>query len=370
MEKNNELAKFQRQNSSTITDQGTEETCYAHACSRVILNFIRRIIPDEFYPLEENDGCGNIEINTGDLGAEKYIENVFDFSMNCNEKNKKNILLFAYIFTVIKKNFGCKGESVITVLRWFRKSFENPLKKIFSNLGNFFDTSTNKKFFNNFRNFNDEKYEIVEKLLKKFKTEMTLKELRISEYEKKLDNDDIGLIKFILDEQLYIALTGTGHAVTAIGYEEKNGDFFIIIKNSWGNKTYDNFFFGLPYKDGKLRVNIDTLTYKRKIDTFYFLLPQNTNHTNPPRSEVLDEKDKEYRTKFYEAKAKLTNCETNEDCKFFDKIGICNLHEKRCYFDSKEGGKKKKTKKRKESKNKRKAKKNSKSQKNVKRKNV
>jgi hypothetical protein len=86
---NNELAKFQRQNSSTITNQGTEETCYAHACSRVILNFIRRIIPDEFYPLEENDGCGNIEINTGDLEAEKYIKNVFDFSMNCSEKNKK-----------------------------------------------------------------------------------------------------------------------------------------------------------------------------------------------------------------------------------------------------------------------------------------
>jgi hypothetical protein len=276
--------------------------------------------------------------------------------------------LFAYIFTVIKNFFGCKGERIIIVLRWFRKSFENPLKKNFSDLArNFFDTSTNKEFFNNFLNFNDKKYEIIEKLLEKFKTEMTLKELGISEYEKELDNDDdIGLIKFILDEQLYIVLTGNEHAVTAIGYEETNEDFVIILKNSWGNTTYDKFF-GLPNKDGKLRINIDALTYRRKIDTFYFLLPQNTN---PPRSEVLDEKDKEYRTKFYEAKAKLTNCETNEDCKFFGKIGICNLHEKRCYFDSKEGGKKKKTKKRKESKNKRKAKKNSKSQKNFKRKNV
>lgn len=364
MEKNNELAKFQRQNSSTITDQGTEGTCYAHACSRVILNFIRRIIPDEFYPLEKNDGCGNIEINTRDLEAEKYIENVFDFSESCSEKNKKNILLFAYIFTLIKNFFGCKGERIIIVLRWFRKSFEN-FNENDSELakGKFFDTSTNKEFFKNFRDFNDEKYEIVEKLLEKFKTEMTLKELGISEYEKELDNDnndDISLIKFILDEQLYIVLTSKSHAVTAIGYEEENEDFFIIIKNSWGNKTYDNFFFGLPYKDGKLRVNIDTLRIKIKM--FSFLLPHSTII---PRSEVLDETDKEYRTK---AKAKLTNCETNEDCKFFGKNGICD--EKLCYFDSKEGGKKKKTKKRKESKNKRKAKKNSKSQKNFKRKNV
>jgi len=127
---NHELAKFQRQNSSTITNQGTEETCYAHACSRVILNFIRRIIPDEFYPLKEQDGCGNIEINTGDLKAEKYIKKVFNFSMNCSENNKKNILLFAYIFTVIKNFFGCDGSKSLFVLRWFRKSFENPLKMI------------------------------------------------------------------------------------------------------------------------------------------------------------------------------------------------------------------------------------------------
>ena len=289
--------------------------------------------------------------------------------MNCNEKNKKNILLFAYIFTVIKNFFGCKGGKVITVLRWFRESFENPKKK-FSVLakGNFFHTSTNKEFFNNFLNFNDDKYEIIEELLEKFKTEMTLKELGISEYEKKLDNDnydDIGLIKFILNEQLYFVLTSNDHAVTAIGYEEINEDFFIILKNSWGNiKNYSEF--GVPHVNGNVRIGIDALTY-RKYNNICFLLPQNTN---PPRSEVLDEKDKEYRTKFYEAKAKLTNCETNEDCKFFGKIGICNLHEKRCYFDSKEGGKKKKTKKRKESKNKRKAKKNSKSQKNFKRKNV
>jgi hypothetical protein len=365
---NHELANFQRQNSSTITNQGTEGTCYAHACSRVILNFIRRIIPDEFYPLEENDGCGNIEINTGDLEAEKYIENVFYFSESCSEKNKKNILLFAYIFTLIKNFFGCKGEGIIIVLRWFRKSFEYFPKKNDSDLakGKFFDTSTNKKFFEIFQNFNDEKYEIVEKLLEKFKTEMTLKKLGISEYKKELEKDyydDIGLIKYILDEQLYIVLTGNKHAVTAIGYEETKEDFFIILKNSWGNKPYDNFF-GLPNKDGKLIINIDAITDRRKIDTFYFLLPQDTNI---PRSEVLDEKDKEYRTK---AKAKLINCNTNEDCKLFGKNGICDLEENLCFFDSKEGGKKKKTKKRKESKNKRKAKKNSKSQKNFKRKNV
>jgi hypothetical protein len=102
---NNELVKFQRQNSSTITNQDTEGTCYAHACSRVILNFIRRIIPDEFYPLEENDGCGNIEINTGNLGAEKYIENVFDFSMNCNENNKKKYFVVCLYFYCYKKFF-------------------------------------------------------------------------------------------------------------------------------------------------------------------------------------------------------------------------------------------------------------------------
>jgi len=193
---------------------------------------------------------------------------------------------------------------------------------------------------------------------------MKLKELSISDDDSKIleNKNDAGLIKFLLSEQLYFVLSGNNHAVTAIGYEEKNEDFFIILKNSWGN-VEENNEFGVPHVNGNVRIKIDDLI-KTGYIKISFLLPQNNNI---PRSEVLDEKDKEYRTK---AKAKLTNCETNEDCKFFGKNGICNLYEKRCYFDSKKGGKKKKTKKRKESKNKRKAKKNSKSQKNFKRKNV
>lgn len=56
----------------------------------------------------------------------------------------------------------------------------------------------------------------------------------------------------------------------------------------------------------------------------------------------LDVLDDERRTK---AKAKLSNCETDADCKFFGKNGTCELEEKLCYFDSNKGGKKKKTNK-------------------------
>jgi len=52
----------------------------------------------------------------------------------------------------------------------------------------------------------------------------------------------------------------------------------------------------------------------------------------------LDVLEDEFRSK---AKAKLSNCDTDTDCKFFGKNGVCI--EKQCIFDEK-GGKKKKTK--------------------------
>jgi hypothetical protein len=73
----------------------------------------------------------------------------------------------------------------------------------------------------------------------------------------------------------------------------------------------------------------------------------------------LDELDDKYRT---EAKAKLTNCKSDADCRFFVKNGVCDLEKNIC-FDSKEGGKERtrkknrKTKKIKKTKNTKKCKK-------------
>jgi hypothetical protein len=94
------------------------------------------------------------------------------------------------------------------------------------------------------------------------------------------------------------------------------------------------------------------------------LMFDNTNANGLERFK-LDVLDDERRTK---AKAKLSNCETDADCKFFGKNGVCNLQEKKCHFDSKGGDKKtkiktkiktktKKSRKNKKSKTRRKAKK-------------
>ena len=70
------------------------------------------------------------------------------------------------------------------------------------------------------------------------------------------------------------------------------------------------------------------------------LMFDNTNANGLERFK-LDALDYEYRTK---AKEKLSNCETDADCKFFGKNGVCNLQEKKCHFDTRGGDKKTKTK--------------------------
>jgi hypothetical protein len=99
------------------------------------------------------------------------------------------------------------------------------------------------------------------------------------------------------------------------------------------------------------------ITYFNYDDT----LMNEYNRANGLQRFHLDSLDYKYRT---EAKAKLSNCETDADCKFLGKNGTCNLQEKKCHFDSSEGGKKtkiktktKKSRKNKKSKRRRKAKK-------------
>lgn len=311
MNNNNEITIFQRQPSNIVTNQGKEGTCYAHACSRVILNFIRWIIPNEFYPLEENDQCGNIEIITSNLESETNIQNIFNVSENCSEHNKNNILLFAYIFTLVKNEFGCRGGFINYVLYWFKKSFENSLAANFSKMEffdtverkiimtkNFFDMSTNKNLFENFLNFNHAKYQIIENLLEKFKNEMKVKNLIISDYEKKdIEYIDINIIKYVLKQQLYIVFSKSNHSVTAIDYEtvidwsEEEDKDFIILKNSWGNTT-NSKEFGTPHDKGKVIVELKSLIEKGYKD-INFLLPEDNS-----RNVELDEKDKQSRIRY------------------------------------------------------------------------
>jgi hypothetical protein len=309
---------LRRQPSALMTNQGRGETCFAHAASRLILNFIRNIISNNFYPLPEND-CNNIEIITTEAyttiiditGRRTYlrkrpnIDLVFEIIENCDEHNKNNILLFAYIYTVITSNFGCNGGHTEDILIWFKKSFKNNF--MHKNLSNFFDTDKNKKLFLNFRSFSDIKYNIIQVLIINFYNSLIDRNIDIYVDEYTLSDSiiDFGLIKYILDLQYYIAFRRRnrpgeqgGHVVTAIGYEIENNTIFINLKNSWGN-TNNIEEFGVPHINGMIKIELNELINEYK--TIDFLIPQYNNpQYNEYRSEATDELEQQYRREYAE----------------------------------------------------------------------
>lgn len=281
-----ERPSLDKSHSLYMTDQGVEGTCYAHAVTRIILNYMRRIYEDdENSPLiiRKKDYCSDLyitgvtkvfdsetnQIKVIDRNIEKLLYNIP--KGKCSLTSKNNFLMFLYIYTLIINKFGCIGFYPYPVLQWF----VNNIDKII------LDDSNLEMFKNTYRFFDDINYSDIISLLNDFldKTRSSpYKGMNVSIFEfKKYKNPEDALnrattiLKYYLTQGYYFVLSTQKHAVTVVNYKIKDNEFYLIIKNSWGNWKVINKFFDAFHVKGIITVKLKDIL-KELVD-MYALVP-------------------------------------------------------------------------------------------------
>ena len=251
---------LKRQISFVVTDQGTTSTCWNFSSTKCILRYYRNTIP-ELFGIDSSEDCN-------DFYNFDYIYEVFDVKIEskipCSQNNYNSALLFGFIFSIFSKKYGNVGNSVFESILWFFNTFTmSDLPKLLNNAP---------------------KHKIIKKIKDSINFEITpdyysLKQLvkllrKINDFRKntiffiknalfqtdKIDRSNfICFIKKIIDTGYYCIIDvpiseQRYHAMTLVGYEETD-DFFILVKNSWGEHG-DEILHDLQYKKSKYDNNM------------------------------------------------------------------------------------------------------------------
>jgi ankyrin repeat protein len=246
---------LKREVSSIVTDQGTTSTCWNFSSAKCILRHYRNTIP-ELFGIDSREDCN-------DFYNFDYIYDVFDVKTEskipCSQNNYNSALLFGFIFSIFSNKYGNVGNTVFESILWFFNTFTMvDLPKLLNN---------------------SPKHKIIKKIKGSIHPEITpdyysLKQLvkilrKINAFRKNtifyikneiLQTDKIGrsnficFIKKIIDTGYYCIIDvpvseQRYHAMTIVGYEETD-DFFILVKNSWGEHG-GSIVDDLQYKKSK-----------------------------------------------------------------------------------------------------------------------
>ena len=117
--------EFPRRRTLSVSQsyQGPEGTCFAHAASLLIFHNIYQL------PLTEEDKKLYLKNNCNlHLDTTTELEDFGRLRMRCGDGGAIRILLFTYIYKVITKQFGCDGNTIISILYYLK----TPFQKIFT----------------------------------------------------------------------------------------------------------------------------------------------------------------------------------------------------------------------------------------------
>ena len=217
-----------RQISSNVSDQSDKPTCWGFSVARVILKFIKSILPELQTLSTDRTTCNkyyNIDKFTSNLTKKKFFfkqKNLPDIfksisSKKCGEKEYKNLCLFMFIYYQLTNEFGCDGQFVFVAMRWFTDNFLNkhmhyigneliynllpePYNSVAINLMFKFYTIKRPKIFANNLNYNS--YRGIKEMI-------ILSNNGVVPLLYHTDNDDnfmFNLVKNIIDTNLYLTI--------------------------------------------------------------------------------------------------------------------------------------------------------------------
>ena len=243
--------------SITKTNQGEEGSCVAHTISRLIVkNVFERLYPLKISLAEEKlyekNNC-NIYLNTDTDTKAKTNAGYLDLTpTKCGQKGYYKILLFLYVYYIIRENFDCDGVSYLSSsyvlnLLFNTNNTHNVMPKIFQ------------------QSFH---LPILNVLLEKIKSIIKINiKYEIVDMANDNNNNSIMIIRKLLDSGLYVGVSlspryGDGHTATIVGHTP----YHFVIKNSWN--TYKDY---IPYKYLNDYFKIGYMSYK--INQYYLILP-------------------------------------------------------------------------------------------------
>jgi hypothetical protein len=239
----NKQPSLVRQISSNVSNQTDNPTCWAFSASRVILKFIKSVLPELQTLPTDNTVCDKyynfdnfkdnfINKNRFNL-LQHQIPNFFKRinSRKCGEKEYKNLCLFMFIYFNLVDMFGCDGNDVSIAMNWFTELYLN--NRISKTTIHRFPEPYNSvalRIMEQFYSINKPKI-FMNCII--YKPEITTNETIISNCKIKgvlshnfSDSELFEIIKKIIDKNLYVAIN-----IVLFG-DDQNTVFLNYRKNS------------------------------------------------------------------------------------------------------------------------------------------
>jgi ankyrin repeat protein len=293
------MSHLSKQISDIIPDQGETDTCWNFSAARCIVRYYRKIFP-KIFGIDSTKDCA--EFYTYDT-----LYDIFDCKTEddipCSQKNYNSALLYAFVFAIFNIKYGCDANRIHTSFIWFFNQFL--LKGLPSLL---LDLSPEEVIIDKVKpditfELTPEYYSIrhLVKILRQINEirQQTFFTLHFTNYPKENINkrEFTTFVKKMIDSGYYgiFEVPNTdiiNHYMTLVGYEEGD-DFFILVKNSWGenggkiltyleytHSTHTRNLLKIAFTDlNKLQI------YKHSINICYFEMSpdpglQMTNYEN------------------------------------------------------------------------------------------
>ena len=306
-----------RANSSTCSNQGDEGTCWAHSATRMILRFIKTKTKTKTKRWSKRETKCSYFYHVDNL--RNIIESIVGCERNptcdsdiCFTSNEiETALVYAYIYKIFTRYFGCCGQHLPAMLAWFKTNMID--NQLLQNLSHIRSTLLDVDYL---RTVDSREVaesialmtEIVEKHMK-----ACIRKLRQTEvkYHKILTMESYietmmkteELIKKGYYVCITIPLTMNGwHTVlienckrTSSSTSLEDVDFELTIKNSWGDNEIDlvemESGVGLISNKGIIIADASEIMTMntRGVEIAYIVLPNEYSHIDRKIRRVIDD---------------------------------------------------------------------------------
>jgi len=280
--------------SPSISTQGPDGTCYAHALARILVNAVRRTIPRQFYPL--TDDCDDYfdyekmrsifldnPVKNGPLSRSRSRSRSITRDGNkCSRKSFNNALLYVYFYFILKNEYGCKGTNTADALKWFvtKKLKMIARKEIIDAVFGKAPSVGQSPFLGFTSDHSDHIQTLCEKFIHKFysdeSNEMHSYAHEFARYSSYSDPSvilkDVSLFTYVLDQGYYIVISGNRHAMTVVDYEIIDRKFYLIVKYNQGKIRMFYKDANALIAEGVFKIELEDAV-KRGFTRYLFVLP-------------------------------------------------------------------------------------------------